>query len=146
MSTAITTRTSSSTAASPSPKPPELCIGYCGAIPVGGTRQLSDLFVHPDAHARGVGGQLARSSVGCAGVEVPRQTFSSVALHQRSPCTSAQGCGRCGHCSTSRGPAESLPPNRLTLRDIEAEEAADVEAVWFGWQRLDQYRYWASTP
>jgi hypothetical protein len=44
------------------------------------------------------------------------------------------------------GMPESLPPARLTVRDLVAEEAADVEAVWFGWDRTDQYRYWSSRP
>ncbi|MFL6182793.1 MAG: GNAT family N-acetyltransferase, partial [Actinomycetes bacterium] len=55
-----------------------IVIGYCGAIPVGGTRHLSDLFVHPDAHARGIGGQLLEAVWDAPASEVPRHTFSSV--------------------------------------------------------------------
>ncbi|MFL6179448.1 MAG: GNAT family N-acetyltransferase, partial [Actinomycetes bacterium] len=122
-----------------------IVIGYCGAIPVGGTRHLSDLFVHPDAHARGIGGQLLEAVWDAPASEVPRHTFSSV--HPSAlPLYVRAGMRPLWPLLYIEGPPESLPRSRLTLRDLEAEEAADVEAVWLGWERLDQYRYWASRP
>ncbi|HEX5017940.1 MAG TPA: hypothetical protein VFX15_10200, partial [Actinomycetes bacterium] len=40
----------------------------------------------------------------------------------------------------------ALPPTLLTVRDVEAAEAARLEDEWIGWDRIDQYRFWSTRP
>jgi GNAT superfamily N-acetyltransferase len=118
-------------------------IGYCGAIPVGAARHLTDLFVHLDLHGRGIGSELLDAVWDAPTSDAPRQTFSSV--HPSAlPLYVRAGMRPMWPLLYVEGSPDSLPRSHLTVRDLEAEEAADVEAVWFGWDRLDQYRYWAS--
>jgi len=120
-------------------------IGYGGAIPVAGTRHLSDLFVHPDGHGRGIGRELLNAVWDSSVRDVPRQTFSS--RHPAAlPLYIRAGMVPRWSMLYLEGDPAALPPTHLTLRGLEAEEASEVEEVWFGWNRLAEYRYWASRP
>ena len=123
----------------------DIVIGYGGAIPVAGMRHLTDLFVHPDGHGRGIGKELLNAVWDASIRDVPRQTFSS--RHPAAlPLYIRAGMSPRWPMLYLEGDPAALPPTHLTLRDVEPEEASDVEEVWFGWNRLAQYRYWATRP
>jgi GNAT superfamily N-acetyltransferase len=120
-------------------------IGYAGAIPVASARHLSDLFVHPDAHGRGIGRQLLEAVWDADVTDVPRQTFSSV--HPSAlPLYIRAGMRPMWPLLYLEGAPASLGSSHLTHRLIDANEATTVEQEWLGINRVDQYRYWASRP
>jgi GNAT superfamily N-acetyltransferase len=120
-----------------------IVIGYAGVIQTGSARHLSDLFVHPDAHGRGIGRQVLEAVWDAPLSDVPRQTFSSV--HPSAlPLYIRAGMRPMWPLLYLEGTPASLTASHFTYRDIDAEEAARKEAEWLGWNRLDQYRYWAS--
>ena len=122
-----------------------IVIGYSGAIPAGDLRHLADLFVHPDAHGRGVGRELLDAVWDEPVTLVPRQTFSSI--HPSAlPLYVRAGMQPQWPLLYVEGDPASVADTYLTVRDLDADEAADVERVWLGWDRIDQYRYWAARP
>lgn len=120
----------------------EIVVGYCGVIPVATALHVSDLFLHPDAHGRGIGRDLL-AAVWHPDVDAPRQTFSS--RHPAAlPLYIRAGMQPRWPLLYLEGDAGALPRGHFTTRDVTSQEAADVEESWLGWNRLDQYRYWSS--
>jgi hypothetical protein len=120
-----------------------IVLGYCGAIPVATALHVSDLFLHPDAHGRGIGRDLLAAVWDTR--DTVRQTFSS--MHPAAlPLYIRAGMQPRWPLLYLEGNPAALPDTPFAIRDIHAEEAADVEEIWLGWNRRDQYQYWSSRP
>jgi GNAT superfamily N-acetyltransferase len=116
-------------------------LGYAGAVDVAGSRHLSDLFVHPDAQGQGIGKALLDEIWTSDANAVPRQTFSS--QHSSAlPVYVRHGLTPRWPLIYMRGNPAALPPTSLTLRGIEAVDAAAVEQEWLGWDRTNEYTFW----
>ena len=122
-----------------------IVIGYGGAIPVAGARHVTDLFVHPDAHGRGIGRGLLNAVWDADVADAPRQTFSS--LHPSAlPLYIRAGMLPRWELLYLEGDPSALPPTHLTTRDLAATDAASLEQAWLGWDRITQYTYWSTRP
>ena len=120
-------------------------VGYGGAIPVGGTCYVTDLFVHPDAHGRGLGRQLLDALWTAPAAEMARHTSSS--LHPSAlPLYVGAGMHPLWPLLYLEGPTEALGPTHLSVRNVEPQEAAHLEESWLGWDRGGDYAYWSSRP
>ena len=120
-------------------------VGYGGAIPVGGTCYVTDLFVHPDAHGRGLGRRLLEELWTAPAAEMARHTSSS--LHPSAlPLYVSAGMHPLWPLLYLEGPSEALGPTHLSARNVEPQEAARLEEFWLGWDRRDDYVYWSSRP
>jgi GNAT superfamily N-acetyltransferase len=114
-------------------------VGFAGAVDVGGARLLSDLYVHRDAHGRGIGKTLLGAVMAGA---VERLTFASndpAAL----PLYARAGMPAWWPLLSMHGPVERLPSAAATVRDIVVGEAAAWEQARSGHGREATYRYWA---
>lgn len=118
-----------------------IVVGYSGLVPVDGTAHLSDLFVHPDAHGRGIGTALLDAAWTTAVGDVPRQTFSS--MHPSAlPLYIRAGMAPRWPLLYLRGDPASLPKPSLRVRDAGAAELAALEEAWIGWDRTAEYTHW----
>jgi GNAT superfamily N-acetyltransferase len=120
----------------------DVVIGYAGALPVGGLRHITDLFLHPDARGHGIGSRLLDALP--LGVE-PTLTFSS--QHPAAlPLYARRGLVPRWPLLYLRGTAASLPAPRLEVVAVSAEVASALESSWLGWQRTAEYQYWSQAP
>lgn len=113
-------------------------LGFGGAVDVAGARLLSDLYVHREAHGRGVGRQLLAAVL--HGAEA-RYTFASndpAAL----PLYARAGMLAWWPLLSMRGAAAALPTD-AAASDVSVEEAAAHERLLTGQDRHSTYRYWA---
>jgi len=113
-------------------------LGFGGAVDVGGARLLSDLYVHREAHRRGVGRQLLAAVL--HGAEA-RYTFASndpAAL----PLYARAGMLARWPLLSMRGAAAALPDGAVAA-EVSVEEAAAHELLLTGQDRSSTYRYWA---
>ena len=118
------------------------CVGFGGVVQIGGATMLTDLFVEPQAQARGVGSRLldllwADTS--------SRLTFASqrppaVALYAR------RGLVARWPLLYLRGDVSDLLDPGLVTEPLDPGEAAQAECDWSGVDRAPAYRYWASRP
>ncbi len=117
-------------------------LGFGGAIDVAGARLLSDLYVHIDAHGRGVGRQLLAAVL--HGAEA-RYTFASndpAAL----PLYARAGMLARWPLLSMRGAAAALPLGADAAEEISVADAAAYEFAITGHDRSSTYRYWAGRP
>ncbi len=120
----------------------DVVIGYAGALPVGGLRHITDLFLHPDARGHGIGSRLLDALP--LGGE-PMLTFSS--QHPAAlPLYARLGLVPRWPLLYLRGTAASLPAPRLEVVVVSAADASALESAWLGWQRRAEYEYWEQTP
>jgi GNAT superfamily N-acetyltransferase len=114
--------------------------GFGGAVDVGGARLLSDLYVHPSAHGRGVGRALLEAVFAGA---TDRFTFASndpAAL----PLYARAGMLAWWPLLSMRGPAARLDAADAAVREVTVGEAGDLERGLTGHDRTATYRYWAA--
>ena len=115
-------------------------LGFGGAIDVGDARLLSDLYVHRDAHGRGVGSALLSAVLHGA---ARRFTFASndpaaLPLYLRA------GMVAWWPLLAVTGVRSSLrPPLGCTAFDVSVHQAAEYELVATHLDRSATFRYWA---
>lgn len=116
-------------------------LGFGGAVDVGAARLLSDLYVHRDAHGRGVGSALLAAVMD--GSE-RRFTFASndpAAL----PLYARAGMVAWWPLLAVHGARSSLRPALgCEAFDISVHQAAEYELVATHLDRSATYRYWAA--
>ncbi len=111
-------------------------VGFAGAIDVDDARLLADLYVHRQAHGRGVGTTLL--------AEVLRDAAATFTFASSDPAAHAI-YARCGMLPTwalvtMHGAASRLASSPLAARDIGAAQAAAFEEAH---GRSSVLRYWA---
>lgn len=114
-------------------------LGFGGAIDVGEARLLSDLYVHADAHGRGIGTALLDAVL--AGAH-ERFTFASddpAAL----PIYARAGMRSWWPLLSMRGTVRSLPVDGAVAYDLDIAHAAQFEQRLTGLDRSATFRYWA---
>ncbi|HEX5591661.1 MAG TPA: GNAT family N-acetyltransferase [Candidatus Limnocylindrales bacterium] len=124
-------------------------LGYGGAAVVGGRRpaaHVTDLFVDPAAHGRGVGGQLLRGLV--AAVPVPDWTTCSSSEPRALTLYVRAGMRPIWPVMYLDGPVTSPPGGPAGARSVvmAPDEAAGLELGWSGRDFVTQYRHWAARP
>lgn len=113
-------------------------LGFGGAVDVAGARLLSDLYVHRDAHGRGVGRGLLAAVMQGANA---RYTFASndpAAL----PLYARAGMLAWWPLLSMRGAAAALPGGAAAT-EVSVDAAAAFEHSLTGHDRTSTYRYWA---
>lgn len=119
-----------------------IVLGYAATIEAGGTRHLSDLFLHVDARGGGIGRALLDAVWDADAGSVPRQTFAS--LHPAAlPLYMRAGMVPRWPLLYLHGSSATLPSTPLTVRTIDASAAREHEREWLGWDRRREYGYWA---
>lgn len=116
--------------------------GFAGAVDVGDARLLSDLYVHADAHGRGVGSALLDAVM--EGVP-DRFTFASddpaaLAMYARV------GMLAWWPLLSLRGSADGLRVDGAVAYDLDITHAAQFERRTTGLDRSVTFRYWAARP
>ena len=115
-------------------------LGFGGAIDVGAARLLSDLYVHREAHGRGVGSALLAAVMGDS---LQRLTFASndpAAL----PLYARAGMVAWWPLLAVSGARSSLRPALgCDAFDVSVHQAAEYELVATHLDRSATYRYWA---
>lgn len=115
-------------------------LGFGGAIDVGDARLLSDLYVHRDAHGRGVGSALLEAVLRGAA-----DTFTFASSEPAAQAIYARaGMSATWSLSTMRGRAADLPPSDLVAPEKDVEVAAHFEQQRLGVDHRHALRYWAS--
>jgi GNAT superfamily N-acetyltransferase len=121
----------------------EHAVGFGATRTVAGAVVLSDLFVAPDVHARGVGRAILtelwteRAS--------PRLTFSS--QHPSAlPLYASFGVRPFWPLLYLTGERRGLAPREAVATRVPWAEAAAAERVLTGDDRAADYRYWAADP
>lgn len=119
-------------------------VGYAAAISVLGIQQLTDLFVLPEVHGEGIGGQLLDAVWGEGGA---RATFSSGHPHAL-PLYVRAGLRPLWPLVYVTGDPVALPlPSRsLIVEDVAPEVAAEAESVLGGGDRRSDYALWSVRP
>jgi GNAT superfamily N-acetyltransferase len=115
-------------------------LGFGGAVDVGGARLLSDLYVHRDAHGRGIGRVLLDAVM--AGSS-SRFTFASndpAAL----PLYARAGMLAWWPLLSMHGAIDRLDAAGAIVRDIPVGLAGEWELEATGQNRTATYRYWAA--
>jgi len=119
----------------------ERVLGYGGAIDIGPARLLADLYVHADAHGRGVGKALLHAVMDGSH---HRFTFASndpAAL----PLYARAGMRAWWPLLAMSGLPGSLADiGGATVTQIDPADAARFEHRLVGTDRFAEYRYWAS--
>jgi GNAT superfamily N-acetyltransferase len=115
-------------------------LGFGGAIDIGAARLLSDLYVHREAHGRGVGSALLAAVMGDS---TQRLTFASndpAAL----PLYARAGMVAWWPLLAVSGTRSSLRPALgCDAFDVSVHQAAEYELVATHLDRSATYRYWA---
>jgi GNAT superfamily N-acetyltransferase len=120
--------------------------GYAGTRPLQGDRRVSmltDLFVHPSAHGRGLGGAMLSA---LWDDEPERMTFSS--LHPAAlPLYTRFGLSAHWPLLYLSGPTAGLgDAPGLTVVPCAPERAAALEEAWSGLARPGDHLAWAGRP
>lgn len=115
-------------------------LGFGGAIDVGEARLLSDLYVHRDAHGRGVGSALLAAVM--AGADA-RFTFASNDPAALPLYTRAGMVAWWPLLSVSGTRAALRPALGCEAFDVSVHQAAEYELVATHLDRSASYRYWA---
>ncbi|MFZ4720257.1 MAG: GNAT family N-acetyltransferase [Ilumatobacteraceae bacterium] len=118
----------------------DVVLGFAGAVDVGGARLLSDLYVHADAHGRGVGSGLLTAVLDGA---ASRFTFASddpaaLAMYARA------GMLAWWPLLSLRGSGDGLRAEGAVAYDIDITHAAQFEQRSTGFDRSVTFRYWAA--
>lgn len=116
-------------------------LGFAGAIDVGDARLLSDVYVHREAHGKGVGSALLGSVMGDASARFTFASNDPAAL----PLYARAGM-------LAWWPLLALSGRRSALRpalgceafDVSVHQAAEYELVATRLDRSATYRYWAA--
>jgi GNAT superfamily N-acetyltransferase len=119
-------------------------VGYGVTRMIGVVEMVSDLFVHPQFHGRGIGRALLSagwtSSVGL------RMTFCSQHPHAL-PLYVKAGMSPNWPLLWLRGDASSLPElPGWNVESVDADEAVRYEREWTGVDRSADYGYWTELP
>lgn len=123
----------------------DIVVGYAATLEVGGSRHLSDLFLHVDVRGIGVGHALLDAVWDADARSAPRQTFAS--LHPAAlPLYLRAGMVPRWPLLYLHGSTATLPATPLTTRRIDVAAAAGLEREWLGWDRRTEYDYWAHRP
>jgi GNAT superfamily N-acetyltransferase len=117
-------------------------VGFAGARDIGGHRLLSDLFVEPQLHGRGIGRALLAAvldgSEDC-------YTFSS-SDPRAMPIYGRVGMRPRWPLLYVHGPAPEFAPGPVAVECVAADDAAVVEQSVTGVDRAVEHRYWARRP
>jgi GNAT superfamily N-acetyltransferase len=120
-------------------------IGFGATLRIGSGAEaismLTDLFVDPAAHGRGVGRAILTE---LWGGESRRMTFAS--LHPNAlPLYTSFGVSAWWPLLYLSGPVERVPETpRWSVRAVTPELAADLDRTWTGADRTSDYRMWAA--
>ncbi len=121
-------------------------VGFAGARDIGSHRLLSDLFVDPQVHGRGIGRALLAAVLDGSG---ERYTFSS-SDPRALPIYARVGMRPLWPLLYLRGPAPEVAlevgPGSVTVERVAADDAAAVELSVTGVDRTVEHRYWARRP
>jgi GNAT superfamily N-acetyltransferase len=131
-------------------------VGYAGAAVVGGRRpaaHVTDLFVDPAVHGRGIGKHLLRGLQ--LEVDAPAWTTSSSAdpraltLYVRAgmqPLWPVLYVDAPLDAPAADGTGNTWPGGRPSTRELDPGSASAIELAWSGRDFAVQYRHWASRP
>jgi GNAT superfamily N-acetyltransferase len=118
-------------------------VGYAATRMIGPAEMVSDLFVHPRFHGRGVGATLLEAAwTRSAG---PRMTFSS--QHPNAlPLYLRAGMAPRWPLLWLRGDAGAVEsPAGWIVHQVDVVAAAGREQEWLGVDRSADYEYWTAT-
>lgn len=120
-------------------------VGFAGAVDTGGARLLSDLFVHADAHGRGVGSGLLGAVLEGAARRYTFATTDPAAL----PLYMRAGMRTRWTLLEMSGPAtafDTVSTAGLTVERANVDSATSAERELTGLDRSSAHGYWASRP